>query len=223
MEKKEFYKHMLPHYQQPGQEYFITWSLIDAIPPKAFEDYTKQMSLLQAEVEFERNNKAAEAVLAKLKMELVVIRRKYLKAYDDLLHLQTKSIVDLTGTINREIVMESLHFWEGKRIENYAFCVMCNHVHWVLRLFEKDENNEPVYLQDILHSVKRFSANRINKNEGKTGALWQKESFDTTIRDERHLYNAIKYTIHNPVQAGLVINWKDWKGTYLCPEFSDWF
>lgn len=240
---------MLPHFQQPGQEYFITWSLLDAIPPKALESYTKQLHLIQSNIAYERKNSASEQTISKLKMEYTVVRQKYLKAYDDLLHLriprfstafsddsqrvsrfltafsddsQTNSPVDLTQPSNLEIVMEALHFWDGKRIENYAFCVMSNHVHWVLRLFEKDEKDEPVYLDDILQSIKRFSANKINKNEDRSGALWQKESFDTTIRNEKHLYNAVKYTINNPVEAGLVVNWRDWKGTYLSPVFSGW-
>ena len=50
---------------------------------------------------------------------------------------------------------ESLHFWEGKKLETYAYCVMPNHVHWVFGLFEKDKEGNPVYLQDIMHSVKK--------------------------------------------------------------------
>ena len=41
MQKKEYYKHMLPHFQQPGQAYFVTWSLKDAIPAKAFKRYSQ--------------------------------------------------------------------------------------------------------------------------------------------------------------------------------------
>jgi REP element-mobilizing transposase RayT len=69
-------------------------------------------------------------------------------------------------------------------------------------------------LQDILYSVKRFSANQINKAEKRTGSLWQKESFETTIRDERHLYYAVEYTLNNPVIAGLVNNRNDWPGSW---------
>jgi len=61
-------------------------------------------------------------------------------------NIKTKPIVDLSETSNLEIVMESLNFWEGTGVENYAYCVMRNHVHRVLRLYEKDENNETVYL-----------------------------------------------------------------------------
>jgi hypothetical protein len=46
MEKKEFYRQYLPHFQQPGQAYFITWSLKDAVPPKAFASYTQELYAL---------------------------------------------------------------------------------------------------------------------------------------------------------------------------------
>ncbi len=138
-----------------------------------------------------------------------------MKAFDDLLHQQSEVIVDLSKEENTRIILDTLSFWEGKRIENYAICVMNNHVHWVLRVFEKDENGKPVYLQDILQSVKRFSANKINDLENRTGTLWQDESYDITIRNDLHRHNAIEYTINNPVVAGLVKNWWDWGGTIL--------
>jgi REP element-mobilizing transposase RayT len=81
---------------------------------------------------------------------------------------------------------------------------MSNHVHWVFNVFKNEMKNKSGFLQDILQSVKWSSANEINKNEGLKGSLWQKESFDITIRDDVHLYNAINYTINNPVKAGLV-------------------
>ena len=92
---------------------------------------------------------------------------------------------------------------------------MPNHVHWVFRLFDKDENNDPVWLEDILKSVRQYSATQINIHENIKEQLWHKESWDTTIRDNRHLYEAIEYTKNNPVIAGLVKDWHDWKGTFL--------
>jgi len=108
----------------------------------------------------------------------------------------------------------SLKFWEGKKLNNCAYTIMNNHIHWVFELLEKDQEGHSVYLQDILQSVKRFSANRINKLENRLGSLWQKESYDTTIRNEQHLYNAIHYTLNNPVKAGLVTHWKLWPGSW---------
>lgn len=215
MEKKESYRRHLPHFQQSGQTYFVTWCTKDAVPPKALESYTQQLKRLRSEIDIAKNNKINEKTIDDLKIEYYRIRKKYMKTFDDLLHLQTKFIVDLSKKENAQVVINALCFWEGKRIENYAICVMSNHVHWVFKTFEKNENGELVYLQDILQSVKRFSANQINKLENRAGILWHNESYDTTIRDDLHIHNAIEYTISNPILAGLVENWWEWKGTKL--------
>jgi len=215
MEKKEYYRRHLPHFQQPGQAYFVNWSLKDAVPPLALESYSIQLKQLSSEIDIAKENKADQKVIGSLKIEFSRVRKKYMKAFDDLLHLQTEYIVDLSKEENSQIIINALCYWEGLHLENYAICVMTNHVHWVFRLFDKDENGEPIYLQDIMQSIKRFSANQINKLETRTGTLWHNESFDTTIRDDLHLHNAINYTIDNPVSAGLVKNWWEWKGTKL--------
>lgn len=72
-------------------------------------------------------------------------------------------------------------------------------------------------MQDVMYWIKRFSASEINKLENREEKLWQKESFDTTIRNEKHLYNAIEYTLNNPVVAGLVKTREDWPG---CGSFQ---
>lgn len=214
MEKKEAYRHALPHFQQSGQAYFVTWCLKDAVPPKALEYYTKLLNSLQCQIEDAVRRKAEQQLIDDLKTEYYFTRKKYIKAFDDLLHLQHTSIVNLSAPENLAVMREALLFWEGKKLYNYAFCVMCNHVHWVFHTFNEDSEGKPVYLQDILHSVKRFSANKINKLENRSGALWQKESFDTTIRDEKHLYNAIEYTLNNPVAANLIQNREEWQGSW---------
>lgn len=220
MEKKEFYRQSLPHFQQPGQRYFVTWSLKDAIPAKALADYSSKLAIITDNIKHAVVEKSDTTIL---KLEYANLRQKYFKAFDDLLDLLTKSIVDLTQIEFTETVLSVLQFWNGVRLENYAICVMRNHVHWVFSLFNKDENDQPVYLQDILKSVKRFSSNQINSFEKIKGTVWQKESWDTTIRDDRHLFNAVRYTIFNPVEAGLVKNWRDWKGTYLSDIFQNTF
>lgn len=236
MEKKEYYKHLLPHFQQPGQAYFITWILKDAIPPHALKRYTEKLQLLKAEIEsFDKGAEVSNLrinrgcnprhplspELEALLKEYNLLRKKYIKAYDDMLAVQECGLVNLTKPELQQVISEALLFWEGKRIENIAFCVMSNHVHWVFRLKEADEKGKPVYLQDIMHSVKRHTANQINKLTGEKGALWQKESFDTTIRDMEHEYNAVRYTLNNPVEAKLAQNWKAWSGSWCCKEYEN--
>ena len=253
MEKKEFHRHYLPHFQQPGQAYFVTWSLKDAVPPKALQTYTQKLELLKSQIHslgpanlltqifdsyspiITQSNIDAKATpthkpvpkisttkfagplspaIEELQKEYDAVRRKYIKAYDNLLDAERNPGVNLSKPDNREVMMASLKFWEGKKLNNCAFTIMSNHIHWVFELFEKDQEGKPVYLQDILKSVKGFSAYRINELENRPGSLWQKESFDTTIRTDVHLYHAINYTLNNPVAAGLVTHWKLWPGSW---------
>lgn len=161
-------------------------------------------------------NRGSESAtpIDKLRKEYYALRKKYIKAYDDLLDAERNPKIDLSKSENRSVLINALQFWEGKKLKNHAFCIMPNHVHWVVELLETDTEGNPVYLEDILYSVKRFSATQINKNENRRGALWQKESFETTIRDEKHLYYAVEYTLNNPVNAGFVKRWNDWPGCF---------
>ena len=172
------------------------------------------MGLLKSQMHELKSSGPSPSEIEKLEIEYYDVRRKYLKAYDDLLDAEKNPSVNLSKPENTEVIIGSLKFWEGIKLNSLALTVMCNHVHWVFETFEKDMEGHPVYLQDLLQSVKGFSAYQINKLEKRTGSLWQKESFDTTIRNEKHLYYAIKYTLNNPVLAGLVSDWKLWSGTW---------
>jgi len=217
--KKEAYRHNLPHFQQPGQAYFVTWILKDAVPPKAFPKYTNKLQQLRNQIELHKQKKSEKNFIDGLQKEYYSVRKKYMKAFDDLLALSKSNTVDLSHSENTGIISETIHFWDNIKLKNIAYSIMPNHVHWVLEVFEKDENRNPVYLQDIMQSVKRQSARQINLREGRAGKLWQKENFDTTIRDEKHMYNAIEYTLNNPVNAGLVKNRDNWPGNYLNSEY----
>jgi len=138
-----------------------------------------------------------------------------MKAFEDLMHLKSKTIVDLSKAENTTIVHDALCYWEGKKLKNHAICVMSNDVHWVFQLNWKDEKGNAVWLEDVLKSVKQFSATQINHLTQQKGTLWHKESWDVTIRDQRHLYETIEYTRNNPIVARLVKDWREWKRTFI--------
>jgi putative transposase len=213
----------------------VTWNLKDAIPAKALERYSIQLAKLKLQLSGAANSDSPkikcdseiavpedrESEFAapyreiwKLKQAYNLVRKQYIKAFDDMLDANKKPPIDLSRKEITKIIIRSIQFWEGEKLKNFAFSVMPNHVHWVFELYLNDEEGHPVYLQDVLQSVKRFSCNEINKAANRKGLLWQKENFDTTIRDEKHLYYAIKYTLNNPVKAGLVSDWKNWAGTW---------
>ena len=215
MEKKEFHKANLPHFQVPGQSFFVTWNLKDAIPAKALKEYTSKLEFQKNIISNAIQQNQSREQIDKLKFEYNLLRKKMIKAFDDYMHLHQTPGISLSTQLNTTATLDALLFWEDKKLKNYAICIMPNHVHWVFHLFEKDENGNTIWLENILKSVKQFSSTQINTIENHKGSVWHKESWDTTIRDDRHLYEAIEYTKNNPVVAGLVKDWRDWKGTII--------
>ncbi|MEY4028461.1 MAG: hypothetical protein RLZZ329_2181 [Pseudomonadota bacterium] len=100
-----------------------------------------------------------------------------------------------------KIVADSIQHFAGDRYDLGAWCVMPNHVH--LMISPKTGHD----LAGILHSIKRHSASEANKVLGRSGAFWQKESYDHIIRDAEDYWNQRSYILGNPKAAGLV----DWE------------
>ncbi len=112
-----------------------------------------------------------------------------------------------------KLVVESLHYRDGKVYELIAYCIMPNHTHIVIAPLEESKGTY-FSLSRIMHSLKRYTAYEANQILGRSGAFWQHENYDHFVRDEAELERIIKYVINNPVKAGLVDDWKSWKWTY---------
>jgi RecG-like helicase/REP element-mobilizing transposase RayT len=107
----------------------------------------------------------------------------------------------------RAIVLDALRHFHNKRYEMFAACVMPDHVHLVVQPWPKkndDEGNVVFWpLSELLHSIKSFSSHEINKHEGQSGAVWEKERFDRYIRSDRDLEEKFQYILRNPWDAGI--------------------
>ncbi|MEY2560271.1 MAG: ATP-dependent helicase RecG [Verrucomicrobiota bacterium] len=108
----------------------------------------------------------------------------------------------------RDVVLESILRWKDHRYELYAACVMPDHAHVLIEpMVERDDDSgKPMFfsLSKILHTIKSFTANRINKIEKASGAVWETESFDRLIRSETDLQEKFQYITRNPWDAGVV-------------------
>jgi RecG-like helicase/REP element-mobilizing transposase RayT len=107
----------------------------------------------------------------------------------------------------RDVVLESIRRWDGRRYELFAACVMPDHVHLLIEpmveLQNKSGNSIFFSLSKILHSIKSFTANRINKIEKVNEPVWESESFDRMIRSESDLQEKFEYITCNPWDAGI--------------------
>jgi len=110
----------------------------------------------------------------------------------------------------RDIIFDCILHWREIRYRLVAACVMPDHVHVILQpgIKETDKDGGPVFwpLSEILHSIKSFSANEINKLGKTSGPLWQDEKYDRYIRSHTDLEEKFRYVCGNPWAAGIVNN-----------------
>jgi REP element-mobilizing transposase RayT len=110
---------------------------------------------------------------------------------------------------SREIVAQALRHFDGARYQLLAYVVMNDHVHTIVT------PAADMRLQDILHSWKSFSAHRLQRGRGRTGKVWQDESFDRVIRDDWELLEKLTYVASNPSKRWPGIETYRWMGGSL--------
>ncbi len=146
--KKEHYRRKLPHFQQPGQWYSVTFTLKGAMPKGAMIKYTTTLETartryqLLAQESWEpgesgfpkpdtKDTDFPKSVtelcglgkpqsLAEAKKEYQTALRKYRLAYDKFLNKSALPGINLAKEENRLIIEEALQFWEGKRLTSHA-------------------------------------------------------------------------------------------------------
>jgi putative transposase len=114
----------------------------------------------------------------------------------------------LTGKVlnseERTVTLNAIRQWHGIKWQLYASVVMPDHVHVLAQPL--NQPTEGIFsLAEILHSIKRFSARKINQGRGFEGSLWQDERFDRIVRDEAEFLEKWQYIRNNPVKAALAI------------------
>ncbi|MEO6738817.1 MAG: alanine--tRNA ligase-related protein, partial [Chthoniobacteraceae bacterium] len=109
----------------------------------------------------------------------------------------------------RDIVLTALTHFDRVRYDLFAAVVMPDHVHALFQPWKKSTNAEGETefwtLAELTHSVKSFTANEINKAEGKSGTpVWEKESHDRLMRGDGEVEEKFIYICNNPRAENLV-------------------
>ena len=194
MKDKYFHRRNLPHLYFNDGIYFITYRLADSLT----------------------SDKVAEVkeVIDDRKIEDREKFKRLLKKYDKILDSGLYGKKHLANSVVAEICKHSLHYLDGKDYKLICYCIMTNHIHLVFELLKGNRG-----ISKIMQSIKRTSARKSNLALKRNGKFWQDESYDRLVRDDKELYFIIKYVLMNPVEAGLVENWSDWKYTYCRSEY----
>ncbi|MCH7883776.1 MAG: transposase, partial [Planctomycetes bacterium] len=102
----------------------------------------------------------------------------------------------------RDIVLGACRHWDREKLDLHAVVVMPDHVHLLLTPLEQGPERW-VTLGEIVHSIKRHAARKINELRGRTGPLWQDEYFERIIRNEKEYEETWNYIANNPIKNNL--------------------
>jgi len=207
-ESLEYYRRHLPHYQPGNAIYFVTFRLADSLP-KAVLDKIKD--------EYSHQYRLAQRMPDKLDREkrIIDLKKKRFGNIDKFLDRCGSGPLWLREDRIAEIVQEAIQYRDGKEFDVHAYCIMPNHVHIVFAPIGSGRRiSSPYIVTDILENLKWFTAKESNAILGRKGKFWQHESYDHVVRDEKEYFRVIQYVLNNPVKAGLVSEWRDWKWSY---------
>ncbi len=183
----DIHERNLPHWEQEGTTYFVTFRLADSIPKTKLERWETDRALWLT------NHQEPYSDIEKNEYHQL-----FSEKIQDWLDAGSGSCL-LNKPENAKIVANALSHFDGDRYRLREWVVMPNHVH---ALVTPCENNA---LSEILQSWKSFSAHEINKRTGKTGQLWQHESYDHIVRSPEQLQHFENYIYDNPGKAGIKV------------------
>ena len=175
----------LPHWEQEGATYFVTFRIADAVPAELLKEWKQ---------EFETWKKFhPEPWDARTKHEYQERfqdgREKWLDQGHGACLLRHPEIAS--------VVAGALRHFDRERYVLDSWVIMPNHVHALVQL------QRGFALSEILHSWKSFTAKKINRLKGTKGTVWQDENYDRIVRSLDELQHYRDYVARNPQNAEL--------------------
>lgn len=114
----------------------------------------------------------------------------------------------LADASNATVVMQELARCEAEqRVDNLAWVVMPDHVHWLFQLREGA-------LGTSVQAFKSRVARRLNETRMSSGPVWQAGYYDHRARHDEDLAAQARYLVANPLRRGLVARLEDYPYWY---------
>ena len=229
---KGFSRRHLPHVNPPSRTLFVTYRLAGSIPQPLLRHYKTKSEWLQKE--YDKLQLVSSPEIPKRLEQIERFHREWFVKFEETLDKARNGPTWLKDDKVAAVVARQLQELDGKAYKLDAYCVMSNHVHVVFTplLTESslsetfDETGHLVFVSEypglskIMHSLKGRSARECNLALSRTGQFWEHESFDHVIRPGK-LMATVKYVLNNPVKAGLVKDWREWRWSYCRKELYD--
>ena len=175
----------LPHWQQEGRTYFVTFRLADSLPQDKLRQWkAERAQWLRAHPKPWTDTQDAE------------YQKLFSERIDHWLDAGYGDCWLKDGRI-ATVVVKALRHFEGERYQLGSSVVMPNHVHALINPLAEWT------IAQIVHSWKSFTSHEINHLLQRQGEVWQAEYFDHIVRNEDALARFEAYIQQNPSTAGL--------------------
>ena len=109
-----------------------------------------------------------------------------------------KQATFVTKSDYEELLHRIDHYKHKHAVRLYAYCLMPNHLHFVLR--PAISRNLSKFMHGLLRSYTKF----FNEKYDKVGHLWQGRFKSKIIDNIEYMHDASAYIENNPVRAGMV-------------------
>ena len=102
----------------------------------------------------------------------------------------------------KNIILKKL---EKSDITILSYCIMNNHAHFLI--YSANIENLSKFMQRINTSYSKY----YNKENNRVGYVFRDRYYTQEILDKNQLYNCMRYIHNNPVKAGIVKNFSEYK------------
>jgi type I restriction enzyme R subunit len=175
----------LPHWQQSGCTYFVTFRTADSLPQSKLLEINEQKEVWLRHHPEPWSDGDWEDYHRRFTEKI----QAWLDAGYGICALRRPEVAG--------IVSSALHHFDMDRYVLDEFVVMPNHIHVLLMPLADHA------LEHILHSWKSFTSNKINSTLETSGTFWMDENFDHAVRSWEQMENFRAYVRENPGKAGL--------------------
>ena len=200
---QEYYWRNLPHKLPLGNKFFITTRLVDSVPQNVIQQFELEQNIIIKLIEEKYANPDER------KIQIGKQWKRNFANFDKYLDTSTEGNHWLKQDKIAKIISDTLHYWHKQRYDLVAFTIMSNHIHLIIDTW--DTENYVKTVTTIMQSIKRHTARQSNILLNREGQFWQHEIYDHLIRNEKEFKNIINYIAQNPVKAGLVTDWRDYR------------
>jgi putative transposase len=178
----------LPHWDQPGVTYFITFRLADSLPAPLLAQWREER---EAWLKWNPEPWSREQEALYHKKFSGALERWLDEGHGECL-LRQQDV--------REAVEDVFTKFDGERYQHHAWVLMPNHAHLLFTM------SEGIELSKLLKAWKGASSRAVGlvlRKSMSEDALWQKSYFDRLVRDTEHFWKCVKYIRNNPAIAKL--------------------